>query len=171
LLIGYNNSKTLIIKLNKFFLPMAIVVIPVSCESTQNAATQTTTHVNRQETSVPFTVAQNYFVRNDAPALTENKITDRTAFDRYFGTATTMGTAGKPTPIDFSNRYAIALTLPETDTAVTITPVNLARRNDGQLILRYKINRGAKQSFMTVPNLIVLVDADQTGNVILEEIR
>lgn len=122
------------------------------------------------DSAVPFTAANGYFVRNDLPPTGQLLMVmeDQGSFEAVLGMATTMGPEGKPTPIDFNRQFAIALIAPETDTAVTLEAVSLRSLN-GQLHFSYRRNTGDKQSFTTRPLLLVLVDRSQMAPVVLEE--
>lgn len=120
-----------------------------------------------QVQAVSYTVANRYFVKNDAGTLPSAKIESQAVFDRYFGMATVMGKDGLPTPIDFSRQFVIAVTLPETDLATTLTAKGLERRSNGDLVFSYRIKRGERRSYTTKPLLMVIVDKRFNGNVVL----
>jgi len=120
---------------------------------------------------VPYSVAKNYFVKNSVKQtdLKNSKIEVKEGFDEFFGPATRMGTEGKPTEIDFSRQYVIAVLGKETDSATEIIPVSLKRDDKNQIILNYRVKRGARQTFKIRPSLIVLVDKSNHGTVITKE--
>ena len=78
-------------------------------------------HVNNEkkaqaiDKTLSYTVANNYFVKNNVNDLANSKITTREEFDNLFGMAATMGSNGTPTSIDFENQYVIAVIEPDTD--------------------------------------------------------
>ncbi len=113
---------------------------------------------------IRYEQAQNYFVKNTVDSLSQPRITTRVDFEKIFGPATTMGAEGKPTPINFAKQAVIALVLPETQSAITLTPQSLQQQGD-QLILSYKKETGAQQSFTTRPYLILIIDKNITGEV------
>jgi hypothetical protein len=121
-----------------------------------------------QTTNIPFTVAQNYFVKNTVTTLKEAKITTQEKFDEVFGAAATMGAGGQPTDINFSTHYVVAVVLPETDLSTTVTPVSLQRKSKNELILTYKTVVGQKQSYTTRPNFMIVVDKKHSGNITLK---
>lgn len=64
--------------------------------------------------SVDYTVANGYFVRNDAPKDIPAIISTRPEFESVFGMATVMGPDGRPTAIDFSKQCVVPVILPPT---------------------------------------------------------
>jgi hypothetical protein len=65
-----------------------------------------------QET-IPYAVAQNYFVKNTVDAIANPKIETEEVFNSYFGSATTMGKNGKPTAIDFQKNMLLQCCFPK----------------------------------------------------------
>ncbi len=124
-----------------------------------------------QAKDITFTVAKNYFVKNTVQKLDNPKIETSEKFAEIFGMATTMGNDGKPTEIDFSKQYVIAVVMPETDMMTTVEPVSLQKNTKGDVILIYKSVIGEKQSYTTRPNFAIIVDKTENGNVILKEIK
>ncbi|CAN1488976.1 hypothetical protein MCETHM1_00136 [Flavobacteriaceae bacterium] len=120
---------------------------------------------------IPYTVAQNYFVKNTVDSIANPKIETEEAFKTYFGFATTMGKNGKPTAVDFAKEFAIALVLPKTDVATTIVPVSLKKGSDDSVVFQYKIELGDKQSYTSRPFLLVVVDKKFDGNVSLKLVK
>jgi len=120
-------------------------------------------------TDIPFTVAKNYFVKNTVRqgALGNPKIETKENFDAIFGAATTMN--GKPTEINFSKQYVIAIVGDETDIATEMSPVSLQRDDKNQVTLNYKVRKGNKQSFKIRPLLIVVADKSYDGAVSIKE--
>jgi len=118
---------------------------------------------------IPFTVAKNYFVKNTVRqgALGNPKIETKENFDAIFGAATTMN--GKPTEINFSKQYVIAIVGDETDIATEMSPVSLQRDDKNQVTLNYKVRKGNKQSFKIRPLLIVVADKSYEGAVNIKE--
>jgi hypothetical protein len=109
--------------------------------------------------SIAYTVAKNIFVRNDYKPgyLKDHKITDLNTYNANFGQATTMGPDGKPTQIDFSTQFAIAVIPPVTDIATTLAPVSLLQQK-GKLIFTYSITTGSKQTYTMQPMLLIVAD-------------
>lgn len=122
-----------------------------------------------RDSAVPYTIAQRYFVKSSVKKIDPPKIETAADFDKIFGPAATMGKDGKPTPVDFTKQYVIALMLPETDTNTFIKPLSLVKNDSGNIILNYEIDKGIKQTFTMVPALALIVDKDNNGAVILKE--
>ena len=166
--------------MTKKFLPLAIIsmLIVTSCnnngkgEKTENEqAADTSATGEMKSTNVPFTVAKNYFVKNTVKAggLQNPKIETKENFDSIFGAATTMDKNGKPTEIDFSKYYAIAVIGDETDIATEMSPVTLQKNDKNEITLNYKVTKGSKQSFRIRPLLIVIADKIYNGPVSVKE--
>jgi len=123
-----------------------------------------------QET-IPYTVAQNYFVKNTVDTIANPKIETEEVFNSYFGSATTMGKNGKPTAIDFSKEYVIAVLLPKTDTATTIQPISLKKEPNNSIVFEYKVNLGNTQSYTIRPFLLLVIDKKFDGNLSLKQVK
>lgn len=121
--------------------------------------------------TIPYTIAQNYFVKNTVEAIENPKIETDAVFNSYFGAATTMGNNGKPTAVDFTKEFAIAIVLPKTDNATTIQPVALKKDVNHSLVFEYKVAVGDKQSYTSRPFLLVLVDKKWEGQVRLKKVK
>lgn len=80
-----------------------------------------------------------------------------------------MGAGGKPTPIDFSTQYVIAVIKSATANKTQLSPVSLKTTADGNIEFTYKIETGEKQSFTSKPSLAIIVDKTHDGNVVLVE--
>lgn len=112
---------------------------------------------NGAAAEVAFEVAKNYFFKNDKQIPTSPKITTEEEFNKLFGMATTMGEDGKPTAIDFSKQFVLAIVLPVTDVATEITPVKVEAKGDS-LFYDFEVKRGEKQSFSTQPVSVIILD-------------
>lgn len=118
--------------------------------------------------SIAFKTAENYFINNSVKETVPVKITTQEEFDTYFGKAATMGENGKPTSIDFSKEYVIVIDHPTTDKKTEITPVSLEEEaND--LIFKYTVKEGENAGFSMHPFLMVIVDNNNSGNVLLRK--
>lgn len=113
----------------------------------------------QKSTTIAYTVAKNIFVRNDYKpgSIRNNKITDLATYNATFGQATTMGPDGRPTQIDFSTQFAIAVIPPVTDLATTLAPVSLLQQKD-KLVFTYSITTGSKQTYTMQPMLLIVAD-------------
>lgn len=109
-------------------------------------------------TAVPFTKAENYFIKNGAKLPDDHKITDKETFDSIFGMATTMGEDGKPTEIDFDKSFVIAVETGLVQKETTLTPEYLINHHDGKLVFHYAIKQGEDISYTIRPVLIIIVD-------------
>jgi hypothetical protein len=141
-------------------------------ESVDKNNKQTVENQNEAKiTDIPFTLAENYFVKNTVEKLDNPKIETIEKFNEIFGMATTMGDAGKPTEINFNEQYVIAVIQPETDLSTDITPISLMKNSENEITLNYKSVIGQKQSFTTRPNFAIIIDKKENGNVTLKEIK
>lgn len=106
---------------------------------------------------IPFTVAHNYFVRNDVTQPVPAKLASQDEFERYFGMAAFMGKKGQPTPIDFETQFAVAVVLPETNHSTELDAVSLT--DDGsKLTFTYRADVAEKENTWTqVPVLLIFV--------------
>lgn len=120
---------------------------------------------------IHFIVADRYFVNNTVKSIDNPKITTKKEFDNLFGMATAMGTNGLPTEIDFTKQYVIAVIQPETDIDTRLTPVSLQYNNKNEIVFSYKISKGEKQTYQIRPCLIVIVNKEATGDVVLKEVE
>ena len=107
--------------------------------------------------SVPYTVLQNYFVRNDVNATKLQRliIDNEKDFNAYFGPAAVMG--GMPTDINWKTQYVIAVVLPETNRTTNIIPKDV-KQSPGNVIFEYALNHGHKTSYRQVPFSAVAVN-------------
>lgn len=172
-------------KTTTLIFSLAIAALPVGCKSS-TATTSTTAEaaVASQAQTIPYTIAQGYFVRNDVDSLPLNRIITREQFDSAFGMAAVMGENGMPTPIDFDRQFVIAVDAPVTDRITSIVPVSLefvpapqATANARAKIVAgsnieftYKVQIGAHQSYSTHPVLILVVDRRYNAPVVLHRL-
>lgn len=122
-------------------------------------------------TTVPYMVANNYFVSNSVDRLPQTAFTTQADFDSCFGAATTMGAAGQPTTIDFNHQFVIAVDVPATRFSTELIPVSLDRNANGQLVFSYKKVVGEEQTYTMHPCLIVVVSKEQGTSVTLREVK
>ena len=109
-------------------------------------------------TPVPYTTLENYFVRNDVDCSKQQRliIDNQRDFEGYFSMAATMG--GLPTEVNWNKQYVVALILPETNRATSITPVNVKVANDDIMVFSYHVKKGDKMSHKMVPFTAVAID-------------
>lgn len=119
---------------------------------------------------IPYTLARNYFLNSPFQAgdLASPAIRSQADFEKFFGIARTMGPEGKPTPVDFSTHYVIAVTGAETSYKTTLSVIRLSQEKEG-IVLRYRVTRGEKLSAIIQPVLLLVVSREYTGDVVLKE--
>lgn len=139
--------------MKKVLLAFAVLLGLVAC--TANKATSAEKSVVSSE--VPFTVADHYFFNKGQDIPVNPKITSEELFKQLFGMATVMGENGKPTKIDFSKQFVLAVVLPVTDIDTEITPVKVEEKGD-TLFYHYDVKTGEKQSFSIQPLSIIILD-------------
>ena len=147
--------------MKKVLLAFAVLLGLVAC--TTNKATSTEKSVVSSE--VPFTVAEHYFFNKGQDIPVNPKITSEELFKQLFGMATVMGENGKPTEIDFSKQFVLAVVLPVTDINTEITPVKVEEKGD-TLFYHYDVKTGEKQSFSIQPLSIIILDKKYENKVI-----
>ncbi|SDZ73371.1 hypothetical protein SAMN05192529_10136 [Arachidicoccus rhizosphaerae] len=137
-------------------------------DSTGSQAAQTEQLAGSEQDSVPYKIAENYFVNNSVKDSIPAKITDKATFDQYFGMAATMGAGGEPTPIDFNEQYVIVLNHPTTAQKIELIPLGLIKK-DGNIVLSYKQTVGEQLGFTIHPLLILVVNKKDDGNLVLQK--
>ena len=125
---------------------------------------------SKVENDIPFTEAKNYFVKNTYKDSVLHSIIlkSQVDFDNIFGMATTMGNEGKPTVIDFTNQYAIAVICPNSDKSPVLEILKV-KSADNSITLHYKFTEGEKQSFSIRPFKIILLDNKYQSEVKLQK--
>lgn len=137
--------------LNLFIVSLATILL--------SSCTMTDKKVKEVTTSVPYTVAKGYFVKNTFSTDTVQclLIRSREKLDSVLGMAATMGKDGMPTKIDFDKEFAIACIHPETDSMVQLETSALTK-TENRLTLQLSIIRGEKQSYTIVPLQLLIVE-------------
>ncbi len=141
--------------MKKILFAFAAIVALAACGNKQVATP--TSEDNVESSEVAFEVAKNYFFKNDQMIPEYPKIVSEEEFNKLFGMATTMGENGKPTAIDFTKQFVLAIVLPVTDFATEINPVKVEEKGDS-LLYSYEIKTGEKQSFKIQPVSIIVLD-------------
>lgn len=132
--------------MKRMFVAIVSMLALVACES------------SKPTEEVPFEVAKNYFFKSNLDILPASpKITTEEMFNNLFGMATIMGKDGKPTPIDFSKQFVLAVVLPVTDSETEIKPMKVEATSDS-LFYTYQVKVGEKQSFSIQPISIIILD-------------
>jgi hypothetical protein len=119
--------------------------------------------------NVPYVVAEKYFVKNTVNSIDVPKIGTQEEFNEIFAAATTMGKNGKPTRIDFTRQFVIAIALPATEYETSILPVSLVKNEKKEIVFTYRVNKGKKQTFSIRPALVIIVDKTNDGKVVVKE--
>ena len=138
--------------MKKILLAFTMLLAMVACTNKPVAAVGN----NEESSEVAFEVAKNYFFKNDQVIPEYPKITTEEEFNKLFGMATTMGENGKPTAIDFTKQFVVAIVLPITDFATEINPVKVEEKDDS-LLYTYEVKTGEKQSFSIQPVSIIIL--------------
>ena len=141
--------------MKKIIFALAAIMALAACGNKQTATPSSEDNVENSE--VAFEVAKNYFFKNDQVIPEYPKIVSEEEFNKLFGMATTMGEDGKPTAIDFTKQFVLAIVLPVTDFATEINPVKVEEKGDS-LLYTYEIKAGEKQSFSIQPVSIIVLD-------------
>ena len=115
-----------------------------------------------------YIVGRNYFVKNTTDTIGVLKITNKEVFESIFGMATTMGTIGKPTTIDFNTEFAIAIISPSIDSSRVYTPLSLTKE-DNSLLFNYTTETSEKLSYTIKPFLLLIVDKKYNGNLVIND--
>lgn len=153
------------------FLIVTIVVFSAGCSGSEEKSTKKTEvrDAGSPTENIPYTLAKNYFVKNTFTGeLASPKIGNETEFNAVFGMATTMGAEGTPTPIDFTHQFVIAVISAKSDTAMSISPDDLSKTGN-EILLKYSITKGEKQSFVSQPFLLLVIDNKYAGEVKTEQ--
>jgi len=119
---------------------------------------------------IDYVQLHNYFIKNTVKKV-KTKITSQKEFDSYFGAATVMGINGKPTQIDFSKQFVIAVSKEATNYSTSIEVTGVALGSMGDVIVSYKVDKGTKQTYTLRPLTLLAIDKNNTGKVILKEIK
>ena len=85
--------------------------------------------------------------------------------------ATTMGKNGRPTMIDFSKQYVVAILKPETYFKSTIELKNVQKNQSGEIVVTYRCEIGQKQTYSILPNLVIALNKSEDGHVVLKELK
>ena len=139
---------------HKVLFAFAAIIVLAACGNKQTVAPVESSEASNE---VTFEVAKNYFFKNGQEIPASPKITTAEDFGKLFGMATTMGEDGKPTPIDFSKHFVLAIVHPVTDYATEIKPVKVTEKGDS-LFYTFEVNKGEKQTYSIKPISIIILD-------------
>jgi len=162
----------------KYFKALTFLLLSVtffSCqqqktEEKNSSASGNIALADSQLTNIDFQIAKNYYVKNTIDSITNPLIENQATFDSIFGMATVMGEEGKPTAIDFTKQSVIAVMIPETEYVTSIIPSRLSKSSDGKIIFSYAIDQGEKTTSSMVPTCILIINKEDRGEVILNEV-
>ena len=142
-----------------FILIMCCILLGIStsCKTSQRASDGAT---------IPYTVANGYFIKNNITQQPPIKITSKQEFDSYFGAAATMSEI--PTDVDFTRQFVVAVSMPQTNTLTNLYPQSLKEKN-GRLVFSYKVENGKKQSYSMVPLMLIVIDKKYDAEVVPEK--
>ena len=134
--------------MKKLFLILSLAAVALLC--CQCTTSKELRKAEKGAKSVPFTVLQNYYVRNDVPAdkALHLVLDNQQDFEGFFGPAALMG--GMPTDINWKTQYVIAIVLPETNRTTNFIPKEV-KQSPGNVIYYYQLNRGRKTNYRQVP--------------------
>ena len=109
---------------------------------------------------MPFTLARNYYRRNDnVEDVLPLKISSEEELLRFFGYAAVMGRNGEPTKIDFEKSFVIPIILPETNRETEIVIDGLYHKRPESLTLAFETVQGEEPlSYTTLPFELLVVD-------------
>ena len=156
--------------MKKLLFAFAAMIVWTACGNKQAAVP---TEGNEASDKVAFEVAKNYFFKNDQEIPASPKITTAEEFGKLFGMATTMGKDGKPTEIDFTKQFVLAIVLSVTNLATEITPNRLEKKGD-TLFYFYDAKVGEAQTYSTQPISLIILDkkyADKTVVMVNEQVK
>lgn len=139
--------------MKKIFLASVALLAMSACTSHSTDANKN----NEETVEVAYEVAKNYYFKKGQQIPASPKITSDDELDNLFGMATVMGKDGKPTSIDFTKQFVLAIVLPVTDTATEINPVKVEVKSDS-LFYTYEVKTGEKQTFSIRPVSIIILD-------------
>ncbi len=139
---------------------MFVTLTNISCDFNNNKAMLSA----KNEITIPYTVAKNYFVKNTyTPALLQNNLIQTQAqLDTIFGMAATGGEDGLPSQIDFTKQFAMAFISEPTTQHSTLT-IEQVSKTDSVITVQYTLTEEGKTSYTKQPFLLLIVDKKHQG--------
>ena len=156
--------------MKKILFVFAAMIVLAACGNKQTAAPAESDEASNE---VSFEVAKNYFFKNDQETPASSKITTAEEFGKLFGMTTTMGNDGKPTEIDFTKQFVLAIVQPVTNLATEITPDRLEEKGD-TLFYFYDAKVGEAQTYSIQPISLIILDkkyADKQIVMVNEQVK
>ncbi len=136
-----------------------------STTSKPTTSTKTTPAKPVEKIKVEYELAKNYFKRNDIKfAGNQHMFDSRGIFEQFFGMATTMGEEGKPTPIDFSKQFVVALQEPDSNRIAEFN-IKSFTKTGGNLNLTYSVKYGEALTYTSSNTCIIIVDKKFAGKI------
>ena len=149
--------------MKKILFAFAAMIVLAACENKRVSAP---TEGDETSNEVAFEVAKNYFFKNNQEIPASPKIMTAEEFGKLFGMATTMGKEGKPTEIDFTKQFVLAIVLPVTNLATEINPARLEEKGD-TLFYFYDAKAGEAQTYSTQPISLIILDKKYADKVVV----
>lgn len=114
---------------------------------------------SQKSKEISFREAQNYFVKNTfkTDQIVSKKITTQSELNDFFGSATVMGSNGKPTVIDFEKEFVVVVICPETYFDSQFTSIKLVEAKENKVSIEYKITTKEKQTYSVVPFSLMIL--------------
>ena len=114
---------------------------------------------SQKSKEISFREAQNYFVKNTfkTDQIVSKKITTQSELNDFFGSATVMGSNGKPTVIDFEKEFVVVVICPETYFDSQFTSIKLVEAKENKVNIEYKITTKEKQTYSVVPFSLMIL--------------
>ena len=156
--------------MKKVLFAFAAIIVLAVCGNKQTVAPVESSEASNE---VTFEVAKNYFFKNGQEIPASPKVTTAEEFGKLFGMATTMVNDGKPTEIDFTKQFVLAIVLPVTNLATEINPTRLEVKGD-KLFYFYDAKVGEAQTYSTQPISLIILDkkfADKTIVMVNEQVK
>ena len=144
--------------MKKILFTIVMLLAMAACTNSSEAVKH-----NEETAEVAFEIAKNYFFKNNQQIPASPKITTEDEFNKLFGMAAVMGKDGKPTSIDFTKQFVLAIVLPVTDIATEINPVKVEAKSDS-LFYTYEVKIGEKQTYSIQPVSIIILDKQYEDN-------
>lgn len=144
----------------KIFILCMIGISIISCSHNQQSIAPGSTDDNILISSkhIPYTLASNYFVRNDFKINKTIKpyIDSLKEFELIFGVATTMVDKSKPTSINFEEEIVIPIILDETNVGTTIKVKDIYL-NGNTLKVRYVVKEFEPITYVIQPSEVIII--------------
>lgn len=121
--------------------------------------------------NIPFTVAENYFSKSKESIPTTTIIRSQEELEQHLGMATTMGSKGKPTAIDFNQSFLVVVSEPSSNVQTEIHPISLVADKKGDMTFSYEVIKGEEQSYETKPVLAIIISNKNQGKISYDRIE